>query len=202
VTVTDRRLAFVCEDSGIEEVTDEPTGTVGPRRRRRSRGTSRIVSGQVRWQWPSRLHLLPAVAATDTGPARPEQLLLVCDSLRTIRQPGLALGGGDLAAQRATRDLTHLVRRAVARFRLANPGTLELSPPERDALAVRAGTGLFVDELADPRRGISLPGSLVVEFLHRDDYYRRAARSSPSATRTPAPSTPPLWRSGHPGSAS
>jgi hypothetical protein len=205
VTITDRRLAYVCEGWEIAEARAArhltPTGTplAG---RRPVRAASRVITGQVRWQWPSRLHLLPAMTEQDRGPQRPEQVLLVCDSMRTIRQPGLALGGGVLHSGGA-RELTHLIRRAIARFRLANPGTLELSPPERDALSVRAGTGLFVDELGDPGRGVNLPGALVVEFLHRDDYYRRAGRSSPSRSRAPRDGTSPgLWRSGQPGSAS
>ncbi|MEV4756127.1 hypothetical protein AB0J86_13590 [Micromonospora sp. NPDC049559] len=207
VTVTDRRLAFVREGSHLERVAagadadPEPLST-GRHRRRPPRAGNRVAAGQVRWQWPSRLHLLPAAAATAYAPARPEQVLLVCDSLRTIRQPALALAGGDLGTPGAARDLLHLVRRAIARFRLAHSGTVELSPPERDALTSRAGSRLFADELADPDRGIQLPGSLVIEFLHRDDYYRRAARSQPSPTRAPRTGTPEYWRSGQPGSAS
>ncbi|MGW4461617.1 hypothetical protein [Micromonospora sp. NPDC004704] len=199
VTVTDRRLAFVCDNWDFDKVGVPGEARTGrPRHRRGSEHVgSRIVTGQIRWQWPGRLHLLPA------GPDdQPERLLLVCDSLRTIRQPGLALGGGDLGSPGAARELLHLVRRSIAQFRLAHPGTPELSAPERGTLTTRAGAGPFTEELADPRRGISLPGGLVVEFTHRDDYHRRSARSSFSARRAPQAGSAGLRRSGHPGSAS
>ncbi|WP_329103084.1 hypothetical protein OG792_25700 [Micromonospora sp. NBC_01699] len=230
VTVTDRRLAFVCENWDFEQVTPPGEAHTGrPRHRRRPEHVgSRTVTGQIRWQWPGRLHLLPAGTDTGNGPAshrssgghqqaqqqsnqqaqqgsQPERLLLVCDSLRTIRQPGLALGAGDLGAPGAARELLHLVRRSIARFRLGHPGTPELSAAERQTLTVRAGAGPFAEELADPRRGITLPGGLVVEFTHRDDYHRRSARGSFSARRTPQAGTAGsagLRRSRHPGSAS
>jgi hypothetical protein len=204
LTVTDRRLAFVCEDWEFEEVGaagHAGTGRSGHHRSPKRIG-SRIVSGQIRWQWPGRLHLLPAEAGPDNQPGRPEQVLLVCDSLRTIRQPGLALGAGDLGPHGAARELTHLIRRSIARFRLAHPGTPEMSPRERDRLSVHAGAGLFAEELADPWRGVNLPGALVVEFTHRDDYHRRSVRSSFSARRTPSAGSSGLWHSGNPGSAS
>jgi hypothetical protein len=203
VTVTNRRLAFVCEDWEMAEVGTARHSASGraPHRRRSLRIDSQGVTGQIRWQWPSRLHLLPAAAGQDHQPGHPEQVLLVCDSMRTIRQPGLALADGDLGPHGAARELTHLSRRAIARFRLADPGTPDLSPPERDTLSVRAGTGLWVDELADPRRGVDLPGAMVVEFIHRDDHHRRATRNSPSG-RAPQAGPAGLWRSGQPGSAS
>ena len=204
LTVTDRRLAFVCEDWDIEEVGPAGQAHTGrPRHRHRpERIGSRIVTGQLRWQWPGRLHLLPAGAGSNNRPGRPEQVLLVCDSLRTIRQPSLALGAGDLCPPGATGELIHLVRRAIAQFRLAHPGTPEMSRQERETLSVRAGAGLFAAELADPRRGVNLPGALVVEFTHRDDLHRRSTRSSSSARRAPQAGNAGLRRSGNPGSAS
>ncbi|MFD0823430.1 hypothetical protein ACFQ0D_35095, partial [Micromonospora zhanjiangensis] len=93
-------------------------------------------------------------------------------------RPTLAVGGDPLGTNGTVRELGHLVRRAVAGFRLTHPGTVELTPPERDALTARTRASLFSDELADPYRGVDLPGALLVEFLHRDDYYRRSPRGS------------------------
>ncbi|MBX7265528.1 hypothetical protein KIF24_05370 [Micromonospora sp. Llam7] len=148
LTVTDRRLVHVggagrlaLVRAGHRQVTPMPG----------------LVSGQIRWQWPSRLELLPA---GEDGPAR---LLVVCDALRTIQQPALALvGAGPLVG-----ELARLVRHAVATFRLLRPELVDLSPPERDALARLTRTA----PLAGTTR-VLLPGSLPVEFHSRDDYYR------------------------------
>lgn len=167
VTVTDRRLAYVCAGW-------KPTlvGTTTGARHRRHRSTpERLVTGELRWQWPSRLELL-------AGPGGTEHLLVVCDTLRTIRQPALALAPLTDAVS-PVRDLARIIRRAAAGFRLANPDIVELSPVERDALTVRASSGLFVTEFGDTTRGVTLPGALPIEFRHRDDYYRRT-RSRPS----------------------
>ncbi|WP_232533806.1 hypothetical protein [Plantactinospora sp. KBS50] len=165
VAVTDRRLAYVCAGWTLAAAEPIPGGP----RHRRQEPSARIATGQVRWQWPSRLHVLPPSVEAD----RPGQLMLVSDSLRTIRQPALALSSGDLTDGDARLGLAHLIRRAVARFRLADPSVTDLSPPERDALRARTHAAGFAAELIDPR-GVDLPGSLPVEFLHRDDYYRRA----------------------------
>ncbi|MCM0677713.1 hypothetical protein NCC78_23945 [Micromonospora phytophila] len=153
VTVTDRRVAYVGTGSQLALVDG-----VDDARHRRGVRRPGLVSGQIRWQWPSRLELLPA------GPEHPAQLLVVCDALRTIQQPALALGGP--AGQVA--ELARQVRRAVAVFRLTRPELVDLSPPERDVLAVRAGIGPHREDAR-----ITLPGSLPVEFRSRDDYYRR-----------------------------
>ncbi|MFI6231044.1 hypothetical protein ACIBCR_27475 [Micromonospora echinospora] len=170
VTVTDRRIVHVCGDLALAPV------DAGPRHRRR---TIRPASGQIRWQWPSRLELRP------TAPDGSADLLVVCDALRTIAQPALALGG----PAREIATLARLVRRAVAAFRLANPTLVELSVAERDVLLRRAGTGSVV-------RGtrVTLPGSLPVEFLSRDDYYhpgsarpRRSRAAGRPAAGQPGP---------------
>ncbi len=151
VTVTDRRLAYVGTAAQLSVV----GGTAEPRHRRAARLPG-LVSGQIRWQWPSRLEVIPP------GPDRPGQVLVVCDALRTIHQPALALAlpGGVV-------DLARQIRRAVAVFRLTHPELVDLSPPERDVLALRAGGGPLT---GDGR--VTLPGSLPVEFRSRDDYYR------------------------------
>ncbi|MET7469983.1 hypothetical protein ACFYON_18990 [Micromonospora sp. NPDC005686] len=154
VTVTDRRMAYVCTGSELSLVSGRD-GRTGARHRRPVR-PSRLVSAQIRWQWPSRLHL--AEVGDGSG-----ELRVVCDALRTIRQPALALTGpvGPVAA------LARQVRRAVAGFRLANAELVDLSPPEREVLAVRVAAS------PGPMLGtVTLPGSLPVEFLSRDDYYR------------------------------
>ncbi|MEU5938677.1 hypothetical protein ABZ807_05735 [Micromonospora sp. NPDC047548] len=162
VTVTDRRLAYVCAGAELS-VVSERDGRSGARHRRGVQ-PSRLVSGQIRWQWPSRLELprLATGPAAD-GPAPDGELLLVCDALRTIQQPALAVGG----PTDAVTDLARLVRRSVAAFRLTHPDLVELSPPERDELARRAAPGPL-----DGAVRVTLPGSLPVEFLSRDDYYR------------------------------
>ncbi|MEV4480365.1 hypothetical protein [Micromonospora coxensis] len=161
VTVTDRRLAYVCAGAELSVVSG-PDGRSSTRHRR-GLWPSRLVSGQIRWQWPSRLELpLP-------GGSDPE-VLVVCDSLRTIQQPALALAGPSPTMV----ELARLIRRTVARFRITRPELVELSPPEHDELVRRAGPV----PLAGQSR-VALPGSLPVEFLSRDDYYR-----------TPAP---PTW---------
>ncbi|MFC0098120.1 hypothetical protein ACFFKH_11320 [Micromonospora marina] len=164
VTVTERRLAYVCTGSELSVVSGRD-GRTGARHRRPVR-LSRLVSSQIRWQWPSRLELV------EVGDGIGE-LRIVCDALRTIRQPALALTGpvGPVAA------LARQVRRAVAGFRLANAELVDLSPPERDVLAVRVAAS------PGPTLGtVTLPGSLPVEFLSRDDYYRPpAAEASPWA---------------------
>ncbi|MFI6762586.1 hypothetical protein ACIBF5_25980 [Micromonospora sp. NPDC050417] len=201
LTITDRRLAFVCEEWGFEEVSDGRTAPGRPRHLRRDNATNRIITGQIRWQWPGRLNLMPAEPATGSRAARPARVLLVCDSLRTIRQPALSFGGGEVEQGGGAAELIHLVRRAVAQFRLAHPGTPEMSPQERETLSVRAGVGRSSEGLAD-LRGVVLPGAMVVEFTHRDDYHRRPTRSSFSARRAPQAGSAGLRRSRQPGSAS
>ncbi|GGM18819.1 hypothetical protein [Micromonospora yangpuensis] len=178
VTVTDRRVVHVCTDSTLTLV---GTGTGHQRRVQRPR----LVSGQVRWQWPSRLEL------RSDEETRDGELLIVCDALRTIRQPTLTLAG---PAPLLT-ELARQIRRAVAGFRLTRPELVELSPPERDALARQNGPAPV---LAGSR--VALPGSLPVEFLSRDDYYRRGTRPMPGRLRQstrPAPAAQPR----RPGSA-
>ncbi|MEU5787472.1 hypothetical protein ABZ754_07060 [Micromonospora purpureochromogenes] len=171
VTVTDRRLAYVCAGAELSVVSGRDGWSDA--RHRRALRLSRLVSGQIRWQWPSRLELpSPAGRAADgpaPDPTADGELLVVCDALRTIQQPALALGG---PAGTVT-ELARLVRRSVATFRLSHPDLVELSPPERDELARRAAPGPL-----DGVARVTLPGSLPVEFLSRDDYYR-----------TPTPST-------------
>lgn len=175
--VTDRRLAYVCEDWGLVRVVGprQPRGLDGALRlRRRPTGTgqTRVAAGQILWQWPCRLHLLPAPG--------PQGVLIVCDSMRSTRRPGLALSGGAAGHAGDARGLAIAIRRSVADFRLANPEVIELSPRERDALALRSSSAPFLDELTDPLRGVGLPGALPVEFVSRDDYYHPA----PAHTRT------------------
>ncbi|WP_089158323.1 hypothetical protein [Micromonospora sp. NBS 11-29] len=154
ITVTDRRLAYVCTGSELSLVSG-PDGPADARYRRPAR-MSRLVSGQIRWQWPSRLEL------TEHGDTA--ELRVVCDALRTIRQPALSFTGPVAPVTALARQ----VRRAVAGFRLTHPELVDLSPPERDVLALR------VSASPGPTRGVvTLPGSLPVEFLSRDDYYRR-----------------------------
>ncbi|WP_308194964.1 hypothetical protein [Micromonospora sp. R77] len=177
VTVTDRRLAYVCTGSELSLVPgrDSPADA----RHRRPARLSRLVSGQVRWQWPSRLELRA------DAPAGTAELLVVCDALRTIRQPALALAGP--AALVA--DLAGRVRHAVATFRLVHPELVDLSPPERTALVARVGPRYL------PGPGpVTLPGSLPVEFLSRDDYYRPEADEPPAWPRE-------VTRRDRPGSA-
>jgi hypothetical protein len=177
VTVTDRRLTYVCASSELSLVPGRD-GRTGARHRRRVR-PSRPVSGQIRWQWPSRLELAD-------GPDGAVELLVVCDALRTIRQPALALGGPSALVTMLARQ----VRRAVAAFRLVHPELVDLSPPERDALLTRVGAAPW------PARGrVTLPGSLPVEFLSRDDYYRPAEEDAFTWPRRASPAR------GRPGSA-
>ncbi|MFG1870762.1 hypothetical protein [Micromonospora arborensis] len=158
VTVTDQRICWVGSGSQLSLVVDD-----APRSRPPAR-LNGLMSGQIRWQWPSRLELL---AAEQDAPA---QMLIVCDALRTIQQPALALGGpaGEVAA------LARQVRRAVAMFRLTRPQLVDLSAQERDVLLLRAGPGLLA---GDTR--VTLPGSLPVEFHSRDDYYRSGPEPTP-----------------------
>ncbi|SCG74454.1 hypothetical protein [Micromonospora humi] len=169
VTVTDRRLAYVCTGPELSLVPgrDGPTGA----RHRRPVRLSRLVSGQIRWQWPSRLEL--AEVGDDAV-----ELRVVCDALRTIRQPALALTGPVALVTALARQ----VRRSVAGFRLAHPDLVDLSPPERDALATRVAAS------PGPTLGaVTLPGSLPVEFLSRDDYYRQPVAEATGWPRLDAP---------------
>ncbi|PWU58085.1 hypothetical protein DLJ47_00450 [Micromonospora sp. S4605] len=161
VTVTDRRIAYAGGGWQLAVV----GGARDTARHRHRVRTPGLVSGQIRWQWPSRLELVPA------GPDRPAELLVVCDALRTIWQPALALAG---PADEVT-ELARQVRRSVAAFRLTRPQLVDLSPAERDVLRLRAGGG----PLAGDGR-ITLPGSLPVEFRSRDDYYHPAGAGSGS----------------------
>ncbi|MEV0153345.1 hypothetical protein AB0H57_06315 [Micromonospora sp. NPDC050686] len=186
VTITDRRMAYVCTGAELVLVAGRD-GWAGPRHRRLGR-LSRLASGEIRWQWPSRLDLLHT-GAESTDPAGDDdaELLVVCDALRTIRQPALAVGGP--AAPVA--ELGRQVRRAVAGYRLAHPELMDLSPPERDALSARVTA-------APCARRVTLPGSLPVEFLSRDDYYRPRAEPDPVwPLRAPTGHGPRK----HPGSA-
>jgi hypothetical protein len=153
VTVTDRRLTYACVGSALSLIPGRD-GRRGAWHRRTVR-LSRLVSGEIRWQWPSRLELVEA-------PGGAVELLVVCDALRTIRQPALALDG---PAALIT-GLARQIRRAVAAFRLVHPELVDLSPPERATLLTR------IDGAAGPAQGsVTLPGSLPVEFLSREDYY-------------------------------
>ncbi|MFG2057089.1 hypothetical protein ACGFI9_24010 [Micromonospora sp. NPDC048930] len=177
VTVTDRRLAYVCTGSELSLVPGRD-GRTGARHRRPVR-LSRLVSGQIRWQWPSRLELVD-------DPDGAVELRVVCDALRTIRQPALALGGPAALVTALARQ----VRRSVAAFRLVHPELVDLSPPERDTLLTR------VSAVPGPARGaVTLPGSLPVEFLSRDDYYRPAEEETFDWPRQVSPAR------GRPGSA-
>ncbi|MGN9812686.1 hypothetical protein ACTMSW_25460 [Micromonospora sp. BQ11] len=153
VNVTDRRIAYAGTGSQLSVA-----GAASDPRHRRAVRLPGLVSGQIRWQWPSRLELS---TPTPDGAAR---LLVVCDALRTIRQPALALTGpADVVA-----ELARQVRRAVAAFRLTHPELVDLSPPERDVLVLRARPAL-----PSGTDRVTLPGALPVEFHSRDDYYRR-----------------------------
>lgn len=177
VTVTDRRLTYVCTGSVLSLIPGRD-GRTGARHRRHTR-PSRLVSGQIRWQWPSRLELAD-------GPDGGVELRVVCDALRTIRQPALALGGPSALVTTLARQ----IRRSVAAFRLVHPELVDLSPPERDTLLTRVGAGPV------PAWGVvTLPGSLPVEFLSRDDYYRPAEEKASGRARQASPAR------GHPGSA-
>ncbi|MFE9691312.1 hypothetical protein [Micromonospora sp. NPDC005806] len=169
VTVTERRLAYVCSGSELSLVPGRD-GRAGARHRRSVR-LSRLVSGQIRWQWPSRLEL-------SDSPDGEVELRVVCDALRTIRQPALALTGPPALVTALARQ----VCRAVAAFRLIHPELVDLSPPERDTLSTRVGA------VPAPGRGaVTLPGSLPVEFLSRDDYYRPTADETPDWPRLGSP---------------
>ncbi|WP_433529591.1 hypothetical protein ACQPYA_25475 [Micromonospora sp. CA-263727] len=148
LTVTDRRMAYVGRGSQL--------ALVGARHRRGARLPG-LVSGQIRWQWPSRLELLPAAEG------RPARLLVVCDALRTIQQPALAL----IASAGQVDELARQLRRVVATFRLTRPELVDLSPPERDVLSRLT---IVAPRAAEAR--VLLPGSLPVEFHSREDYYR------------------------------
>ncbi|QLQ37456.1 hypothetical protein [Micromonospora robiginosa] len=173
VTLTDRRLVYVCTGPELTLVPgrDSPAGA----RHRRPARLSRLVSGQIRWQWPSRLEL------AEVGDEAVE-LRVVCDALRTIRQPALALTGPVALVSALARQ----VRRSVAGFRLVHPDLVDLSPPERDVLATRVAAS------PGPTLGaVTMPGSLPVEFLSRDDYYRRpVAESAPWPVYFPARDQP------------
>ncbi|MBQ1048214.1 hypothetical protein KBX50_07020 [Micromonospora sp. C51] len=155
LTVTDHRLAYVSAGTQL--------ALVGPGQRGAARLPG-LVSGQIRWQWPSRLDLLPA-AGGDLA-----TLLVVCDALRTIRQPALALVGPDDRIGPLARQLRH----AIATFRLVRPELVDLSPPERDALARLTRTASF-----GGAGRVLLPGALPVEFHSRDDYYRPRHADAP-----------------------
>ncbi|MBE1485411.1 hypothetical protein [Plantactinospora soyae] len=190
VVVTDRRLTYVCADCHIGPA---PGFRADPRHRRRSGPVgTRLVTGQIRWQWPSALRIVRPVDEAGGAPVRDdaERLLVVCDAVRATGRPALALSGGPLESAQGIRRLATVIRRAVAGFRLANPAMVELAPPEWDALIARAGMALFADALADPRRGIDLPGALPVEFAHRDDYYRRSLRRRNAPAPSRSTSTP------------
>ncbi|MFC6018478.1 hypothetical protein ACFP2T_19990 [Plantactinospora solaniradicis] len=190
VVVTDRRLTYVCADCHIGPA---PGFRADPRHRRRTGPVgTRVVTGQIRWQWPSALRIVPSTTGTGGGPGRDgaERLLVVCDAVRATGRPALALSGGPLGSAQSLRRLATVIRRAVAGFRLANPAMVELAPPEWDALIARAGLALFAEALADPRRGIDLPGALPVEFAHRDDYYRRSLRRRNAPAPSRSVSTP------------
>ncbi|GIF76712.1 hypothetical protein [Asanoa siamensis] len=169
VLITDRRLAYVCDDWDLARVgapRHRSVATFGPPRPPRRPalgGGTRVATGQVLWQWPWRLHLLPAPG--------PQGVLVVCDSMRSNRRPALMLSGGVAGDGR---DLALTIRRSIAKFRLNNPDIVELSPRDRDALQLRADSALLLDELTDPQRGVALPGGLPVEFVNRDDYYHPA----------------------------
>ncbi|MFJ6198655.1 hypothetical protein [Micromonospora sp. NPDC092111] len=161
VTVTDRRLAYVSVAGELSLVAGRGDRTHA--RHRPGVRLPRLVSGQIRWQWPSRLELRTADVASPQGVEPGAELLVVCDALRTIQQPTLALGGpvGPMS------ELARLVRQTVASFRVIHPELVELAPPERDVLIRRATAAPLTGEAR-----VTLPGSLPVEFLSRDDYYR------------------------------
>lgn len=225
VTLTDRRLAYVCGDWDIGVAAGRGRNSA---RHRFGSARSRVATGQIRWQWPSRLQLLPPGApdaapdprpsaslaappaaghpvptglpepSSRTGPAGyGERLLFVCDALRTARRPGLALAAGPDPGV-SMREIAVTARLAIARFRLAHSRAVELSPPERDALRALLRPP-YGHDLADLAQGMPLPGALLVEFLHRDDYYRWSPRTSRRQPGRPEPVTAPNFR--HPGAS-
>lgn len=233
VTVTDQRLAYVCGDWDIAVAVGRDRNSA--RHRFRSART-RVATGQLRWQWPTRLQLLPSAAPDAAPDPRPgasltapptagfpppadagggigtesgsgadpawtgagERLIFVCDALRAARRPSLALAAAGPGAPASLREVAVIARLAIARFRLANPTAVELSPPERDAL--RAHLRPPYDRGADDlTRGLPLPGALLVEFLHRDDYYRWSPR--PTRRRLPAEPAPTGPTRGRPGAS-
>lgn len=208
VTLTSQRLAYVCGDWDIGVTAGRGRNSAG---HRFASTRTRVATGQIRWQWPSRIQLLPPAApdaAPDPRPGaslaappaaglrlvqpsaspdpllaglagqeaapRGERLLFICDALRSARRPSLALATAT-SSPADLRELASIAWLAIARFRLAHSHTVELSPPERDALRalLRSPRARNLAELA---QGASLPGALLVEFLHRDDYYRRSLR--------------------------
>lgn len=205
VTLTDRRLAYVCGDWDIGIATGRGRNSAG---HRFANTRTRIAVGQIRWQWPSRLQLLPSAvvdAAPDPRPGaslaappaaglfdptgapgaepvspdpaqRRERLLFICDALRVARRPSLALAAVGSSATVDIRELAAMARLAIARFRLANAHALEIAPPERDALRALLRPP-YGRDLGDLLRGVPLPGALLVEFLHRDEYFQWSPRS-------------------------
>ncbi|WP_428963904.1 hypothetical protein [Micromonospora fluostatini] len=194
VTVTDRRLVYVCTGPALALVDTarrrRAPADDGPRQHGPT-GRARLVTGQLRWQWPSRLELRP------TGAGDENELFVVCDTLRTIRQPTLALTGpaGEVA------ELGRQLRRFVSTFRLTRPELVELSPPERDDLLRQVGPAPLP---AGAR--VALAGALPVEFRSRDDYYRAgpgpAGADWSGPTVGPGPSASPTGRSTSPTAAS
>lgn len=229
VTLTDRRLAYVCGDWDIGVTTGRGRNSAG---HRFASTRTRVAIGQIRWQWPSRLQLLPPAAPDAAPDPRPgaslaappaaglfdpsgfpgelaaesasqdpttqgERLLFICDALRAARRPSLALAAVGSPPAVSIRELAVMARLAIARFRLANSHAMELSPPERDALRALLRPP-YSRDLSDLARGAPLPGALLVEFLHRDDYYQWSPRSPRRRSRdgTAPTSAPTPWQPG------
>lgn len=131
------------------------------------------IVGQVRWQWPYWLHVVPPRAAAGTGGRRAQhegRILLVCKAYGVRGLPALVLSGGDLEAPAGVDLVANVIRGAVATFRVAHASALGLRPGEVGAVAARMAGPVFSNPSGGSGQGTNLPGSLLVGFLDHDEY--------------------------------
>jgi hypothetical protein len=152
ILVTDRRLAYTCRKWDIG--TTEPAVTLRhmvdrARAARRRRGI--VATGQVRWQWPSRLYVKRGI------------LLIVLGAYRMKGLPALVLSG----CQADPQQVANTIRAAVARYRLARTGALAIEAAEANALRERIAAPVFSTGLS---QASNLPGPLLFGYLTAEEY--------------------------------
>jgi hypothetical protein len=211
--VTDRRLAYVCRyrerspRSGAGPAGSSPAGSspagssaTGSSSARSSwlgscAGLVRprtVATGQVRYEWPNRLYVLPAREGVPRDGARrlvrTSRLLLACAAYRSPGRPTLLLSDGDIADVPAADELGNLLRAEITRFRLANAAALRLLPIEVEALAAQTDAPGFANRVGGRSQCVNLLGGRFVgtASLVGGDPTPTANRGRP---RLPVPAT-------------
>ncbi len=183
VTVTDRRLGYVCRNwRGTAERHSPIAHAVRWGRAAMDRARSAVhqhrpvVVGQVRYEWPHRLYVLPArdgIPGTPPGRlARGSRVLVVCAAYRTEGRPTLLLCEGDVGAVPGADRLANILRTAILRFRLRRAQELGLFPADVAGLRAALTAPGFATRTGGRSQGINLRGGLYLGCVGEAGYRR------------------------------